>query len=130
MRPEVQSLRRNYESRRKSKKLYPKEYCSRCGMHVSEHNHKWDKKLLQLHHVKPISVCVDEGILDPNFVNSHENVDTLCYFCHREYHTFAEPLQIPYLEWRQTESVFDRLGRQSTGTTLDTAEDKFKRKSR
>lgn len=130
MRPEVAQLRKNYESKRKMKKLYPQEWCSRCGMHVSEHNHRWGKSLMQLHHIKPISKCVDEGIVDPEFVNSHENVDSLCYYCHREYHTFAEPLEIPYLEWKSTPSVFDQMGRESLGTTLDTAADKFKRKAR
>ena len=130
MRPEVQQLRKNYETKRKNRKLFPKDVCSRCGMHVSEHQHKWGKALLQLHHVKPISQCVDEGQTDPEFVNSHENVDTLCYFCHREFHTFAEPLGIPYLEWRATESVLDRMGREPLGDSLDTPADKFKRKAR
>lgn len=130
MRPEVNQLRRNYETKRKNRSLFPKDTCSRCGMHVSEHKHKWGKQLLQLHHVKPISQCVDEGMTDPDFVNSHENVDTLCYFCHREYHTFAEPLEVPYLEWRATEPVFDRMGRESLGDSLDTPADKFRRKAR
>jgi hypothetical protein len=99
-------------------------------MHVSEHNHRWGKGLMQLHHVKPISECVDEGILDPEVVNSKENVDSLCYFCHREYHTFAEPLGVPYLEWKAQRPVFDQMGRQSLGTSLDKPEDKFRRKAR
>ena len=130
MRPEVKVLRGNYESRRKNKKLYPSETCSRCGMHYSEHMYHWGKGLMQLHHVKPINVCVDEGILDPDFVNSKENVDSLCYFCHREYHTFAEPLGIPYEEWKRSPSVLDQMGRVSLGDSLDTQADKFKRKTR
>jgi predicted HNH restriction endonuclease len=130
MRPEVTRLRGNYETRRKNRVLFPDEWCSRCGMHVSEHNHRWGKGLMQLHHVKPISECVDEGILDPEVVNSKENVDSLCYFCHREYHTFAEPLGVPYLEWKAQRPVFDQMGRQSLGTSLDKPEDKFRRKAR
>jgi predicted HNH restriction endonuclease len=130
MRPEIKRLRSNYETKRKMRKIFPADSCNRCGMHTSEHRHAWGKGLLQLHHIKPISECVDEGILDPDFVNSPDNVDTLCYFCHREYHTFAEPLKIPYLEWRAKPPMFDQLGRVSVGDSLDTLADKFKRKSR
>lgn len=130
MRPEVSALRKNYETKRKNRKLFPQDTCCRCGMHVSEHKHQWGKQLLQLHHVKPIATCVDEGLLDPEIVNGPENVDTLCYFCHREYHTFAEPLEVPYLEWRSSPPVFDQMGRVSLGDSLDTPADKFKRRSR
>ena len=111
MRPEVKALRSDYERRRRRKELYPQDTCARCGMHVSEHKERWGKSLMQLHHIKPIATCVDEGQLDPDWVNSTENVDSLCYFCHREFHTFVEPLEVDYEEWKQTPSVFDQMGR-------------------
>ena len=131
MRPEVTKLRSNYQSKRANKKLYPKDVCSRCGMHVSEHKHKWGKGGLQLHHIKSITQCVDEGILDPQVVNGEANMDSLCTFCHKEWHMYAEALGLQsYEEWKRTESVLDRMGRVSCGTTLDTQREKFTRKAR
>jgi HNH endonuclease len=128
MRDEVKALRSNYQTARKNRKLVPLDTCERCGMHVSEHRHKWEKSSLQLHHKMPISECVDRGILDPKFVNSPKNVITLCYFCHREWHTFAEPLQMPFDAWMGREPVFDQFGREPLGESLDTPADKFRRK--
>lgn len=130
MRPEVTALRSNYQSKRANKKLYPADTCARCGMHCSEHKNKWGKGLMQLHHIKSISACVDAGILDPEFVNSIANIDSLCYFCHKEWHTFAEALGKDYEQWKQTESVMDQMGREDLGDSLDTAHDKFNRKTR
>ena len=100
-------------------------------MHASEHKNKWGKGLLQLHHIKSITQCVDEGILDPQVVNSMDNLDSLCTFCHKEWHMYAESLGlIAYDDWKKTKSVFDQMGRVSCGTSLDTQHDKFNRKAR
>lgn len=130
MRPEVTALRSNYQSKRKTKQIYPGDHCARCGMHVSEHKNQWGKGMLQLHHIKPISQCVDEGILNPQWVNSKDNLDSLCYFCHREWHTFGEPLGMNYLEWKAKQSVLDLFGREPLGDSLDSPADKFNRKAR
>lgn len=90
----------------------------------------WGKQLLQLHHIIGISTFVDQGVTDPNIVNNVENLSTLCYFCHKEWHTFAEPLQLDYREWMQKQPVFDLMGRTPPAQPLQNGQSMFKRKAR
>ena len=54
--------------------------CRRCGM--SQEEHAPLKGKLQVHHAVPIS--------NGGHPTCPSNLFTLCYFCHREWHTFWE----------------------------------------
>ena len=51
---------------------------------------------LELHHIKSISDHVDDGVTDPDVVNVQSNLHTLCYWCHREWHTHWETFNPDY----------------------------------
>ena len=54
--------------------------CRRC--HITQEEHAPLKGNLQLHHVR--------AIRDGGHPTDRSNLQTLCYFCHREWHTFWE----------------------------------------
>lgn len=78
MRPEVREARKRFESAKRNGKLRQRDHCSRCG----------ETDRLSLHHV----VSLEQGG-DPV---EQSNLDTLCYYCHREWHVFWENLRPDY----------------------------------
>ena len=92
MRPEVKRARSRFETQKRMKKLRPDTVCKRCGMSLEEHN-ALGKGQLQMHHVHAIEDGGDP--VDP------ENIHTLCYFCHKEWHTYWETFHPDYGEFMQ-----------------------------
>lgn len=99
-------------------------------MAEAEHRQIWGKQLLQLHHIIGIATYVDQGVTDANVVNAPENLITLCYFCHKEWHTFAEPLELDFKAWMARQPVFNEMGRTPPEKPLDDGPAKFMRKAR
>lgn len=94
MRDDVAALRSNFQSRRRMRKLVPAPNCQRCGISLTDA--KSLGRGLDLHHIRSISDCVDAGVTDPDVVNINENLHTLCYWCHREWHTYWETFRPDY----------------------------------
>lgn len=68
-------------------------------MTQQEHNDR-NRGQLQVHHIVSIK---DGGS------NDESNVDTLCYWCHREYHNYWEHLGIDYESFKQAKPFLDKL---------------------
>jgi len=68
---------------RRYTRALPEDSCRRCGMDQEEHT-RLDRGKLNKHHV----IAVRDGghMTDP------DNLYTLCYFCHKEWHTWWEAL--------------------------------------
>lgn len=84
MRPEVKKARKQFERTRPK----PKAVCDRCGMTAEEHK-TLGKSSLQIHHVEAIREVGSRA-------NRADNYVTLDYYCHREWHTFWEPLGLSW----------------------------------
>lgn len=97
MRPEVTKARKEFE-RRKPK---PKTVCDRCGMTVEEHK-ALGKSNLQIHHVEAIK---DVG----SAANREDNYVSLTYWCHREWHTFWEPLGLSWEDFMEAVPFREQL---------------------
>jgi hypothetical protein len=68
------------QQRRRTAHIVPEDRCHRCGMTQEEHSPLRGR--LEKHHAVPLSAGGHPT--DPS------NLHTLCYFCHREWHTFWE----------------------------------------
>ena len=99
MRDEVKKARKAFE-RSKPK---PKDRCDRCGMTVEEHN-ALGKSKMQIHHIESIK---DKGMA----ANAESNYVSLDYFCHREWHTFWEPLGLDWEDFMKATPFLDQLKR-------------------
>ena len=82
-------------------KYHRAESCARCHMTQEQHN-QYGYKQLQVHHRVPIR---DAG----SAANNPNNYDTLCKFCHDEWHKFAEKAGMSYQEWFEREPFFLQL---------------------
>ena len=84
MKPAVKKARKRFEQI----KPQPAACCKRCGMTQSEHNERGKSKL-QIHHTMALRDHGDAG-------NDPSTFDTLCYWCHREWHCFWETAERSY----------------------------------
>ena len=94
MRDEITSLRGHFQNKRRLKELVPQGSCERCGRSQAEC--KDYGRQLELHHIKSLKDCVDEGLKDKNWINSYDNLHTLCYWCHKEWHGWWEIFRPEY----------------------------------
>lgn len=97
MREEVKKARKSFDRNRPT----PATKCQRCGMTQEEHN-ALGRASLQIHHIRPIRELGMEA-------NNPENYHTLCYWCHREYHTFWECADRKYEDFFEAEPFFNTV---------------------
>ena len=97
MREETRRARKEFER----SKPTPGPTCHRCGMTLAEHN-ALGKGKLQLHHIIPIRQAVSAA-------NTAENLHTLCYWCHSEWHKFWECADRSYQDFMAAAPFFQSL---------------------
>ena len=97
MRPEVKRARKQFENNRPK----PDGCCKRCGMSQSEHNER-GRQSLQIHHTMALKDHGEAG-------NDPATFDTLCYWCHKEWHGWWESLSRPYAEFMDATPFLQQL---------------------
>ena len=100
MREEVRKARKQYELARRNRKVKADSVCKRCGMTQAQHE-ELGRGSLQLHHIVPLS----EG----GHPTDPENLITLCAWCHKDWHQFAEELGATWDEWWPLEPLHFRF---------------------
>jgi predicted HNH restriction endonuclease len=98
MRESVKEARKAFD---KVSKYHRAPCCARCGMTAAEHL-EYGYGQLQVHHKQPIRELGSAA-------NDPKNYDTLCKFCHDEWHKFAEKLSMSYGEWFKLEPFLNQL---------------------
>ena len=97
MKPEVRKARSSFQKNKPD----PGPVCDRCGMTQEEHNARGKGKL-QIHHTMALK---DHGMAG----NDPSTYDSLCYWCHREWHTFWEYAGKSYDLFKSTRSFLSIL---------------------
>lgn len=101
MREEVKKARKEFD---KVSKYHRADRCVRCQMTEEQHN-RYGYKQLQVHHRVPIRELGSKA-------NDPSNYDTLCKFCHDEWHKFAEKLGMDYMVWFERTPFLEQLAQE------------------
>lgn len=98
MKEVVREARKSFD---KVSKYHRAAKCCRCGMTAEEHR-EYGYGQLQVHHRRSIRELGEKA-------NDPKNYDTLCKFCHDEWHKFAEKLDMSYEDWFKLKPFLNQL---------------------